>query len=576
MADDVKFGVKFDEEALKKSGKKLKEQLEKMEKRLSRKRARNRLKKRREDKRNEERITRDQMREQAKRDRMEKTLSRKRARNRLKQKKARIREERRIEKEAERERERKKDRRRAIAGGAVRGAGRVVGGVAGVAGFSLASLFDPDEVLGFERSLAILAGQAKLTTEGQAELRESLTSVSLATGAFRTDVLRGFEAVVEKSGDLKLAEDIILSMSKASIGLGADLADLGDLGAALGTTFAGSGEDVNKFFNQLVAQGDAGEVTLKDLARIAGEVFGTARGAGFKGEGVVSSIGTLIQSAKAVGSADERKTAINNILLALATKEKDVKKTFGVDTKKGGKLRDPLTIIKEILKSKGGTTENLKKVFQGDVKALLLASSEFKDTGKFSTFDKFQAAASGANSLISKRFQRVEKTGSLAFDKFQNVITLLSESSLAPALTELSSSLTALLQDKEKVEALTELFKTLGEGLGFLIEAAALAGQGVGFFSKTSKELEEKTGIKPVNPLSPTFGIEAIKKAKEFFGGDDSKAPKGSTLPSGKQGGLKVEVNATIDDRGNVKKQRTRVSNQNNPNVGRTLTGAGR
>ncbi len=572
---DVKLDVEFDEAGLKKSAKKLEKNLEKMDKRLSRKNARNRLKKRRLDKRLEERITRDEVREQVKRDRLDKKLSRKRARNRLKQIKARRREESAFAKAEEKRVAKKKARRKAVTRGAVGAVGRGAATVGGIAGFSLASLFDSEEVLGFERSLAVLAGQANLTAEEQAKLGATLTDVALQTGAFRTDVLRGFEAVVEKSGDLKLAENIILSMSKASIGLEANLTDLGELGAALGTTFASSGKDVNKFFNQLVAQGDAGEVTLKDLARIAGEVFGTAKGAGFKGEGVVSSIGTLIQSAKAVGSADERKTAINNILLALATKEKDIKKTFGVDTKKDGELRDPLAIIKDILKSKGGTTENLKKVFQSDVKALLLASSEFKDTGKFATFDKFQAAGSGANALIDKRFKRVEKTGSVAFDKFQNVITAFSESALAPALTELSNSLSDLLKDKEKVVALTELFKTLGEGLGALVEVAAFAGEGLGILSNVQNKIKEKTGFKDIpNPLDPRNAPNAIQGIKNFFGGDSK--PSGSTQGRAGKDSLNVEVNATIDDRGNVKKQRTRVTNQNNSDTGRTLISAGR
>ncbi len=574
---DVKLDVEFDEAGLKKSGKRLQAKLEKMEQRLSRKRARNRLKKKRAEDKLEKEITRNEMREQIKRERMEKRLSRKRARNRLKQIKATIREEKRIEREAERERERKKDRRRAIAGGAVRGAGRAVGFGLGAIGATTAALFDAEQVLEFGRSLAILSGQAGISVEAQAKLSDALTDVSIKTGVTRTDVLAGFEAIIEKTGDLKLAEDVILSMAKASAGLGADMRDLGLLAAGLGTSFNASGEEAIKFFELLTAQGDKGQVTLKDLARIGQDVFSRAKAFGVVGAEGVSGVGALLQTTP-LASSDEIKTAVGSLLEVFGTEGSKIRKEFKVKTKtKSGDLRNPADILKDIVSATGGDLEKIKKVFKGTaLTPFLTTAKQFEKTKGFADLDKFLGLGSGAEGLVQKRFSRIEATaGVIALEKFQNVITGFSDSALAPALTELSGSLTALLQDKEKVEALTELFKTLGEGLGFLIEAAAFAGEGIGFFSKTSKEVEKKTGIKPVNPFSPSFGVEAIKKAKDFFG-DDNKVPKGSTLPKSKQGGLNVEVNATIDDRGNVKKQRTRVSNQNNPNVGRTLTGAGR
>jgi TP901 family phage tail tape measure protein len=563
MADDVKVGVKFDEEAFKKSGKKLKEQLERMEKRLSRKRARNRLKRIREEKRAEQRITRDQMREQVKRERMERRLSRKRARNRLKEIKARRREEARIQREAERERERRRDRRRAIAGGAVRGAGRAAGFGLGFIGATTGALFDAEQALEFGRSLAILAGQAGISEDAQMKLGQTLTDTSVKFGILRTEALRGFEAVIEKSGNFELATQVIDNMAQAAVGLGADMTDLGQLAAALNVSFGAGAGEIKKFFDVLTAQGDKGQITLKDFARIGEEVFGTAAGFGIRGATGVNALSALIQSS--VGTADERKTALNSLLSEFVAKKSKIQKKTGISTlDKAGNVKDPAQLVKDIIKATKGDISVLSSLFSGTaIKPFLLSAQQFRETGKFTDLDKFLGAGAGAQGLVERRFKRVEATaGIVALEKLQGVIVALSDSALAPALNELSTTLSDLLKDKEKVRALTDLFKTLGEGFGLLIEAAAVAGSGIGFLSRKGGEIEKKTGVQPTLPFSPAFGVKAFKSVKDFFS-KDSKGPSG----------LSVQNEITVDDRGNVKKQRTRVMNQNNSNVGRTLQG---
>tara|TARA_Y100000310_G_scaffold345805_1_gene470223 strand:+ start:488 stop:2176 length:1689 start_codon:yes stop_codon:yes gene_type:complete len=555
---EAKLKAEFDEASFKKSAKRLQARMERMENRLSRKRARNRLKKRRLDKRNEERITRDQMREEVKRDRMDRKLARKRARNRLKEIKARRREEARLERENERARERKSERRKAIARGAVGGVGRAAGFGLGAIGATTAALFDAEQALEFGRSLAILAGQAGITEEAQMRLGQALTDTSVKFGVLRTDALRGFEAVIEKSGDFELATQVIDNMAKASVGLGADMEDLGQLAASLNVSFGAGANEIKKFFDVLTAQGDKGQITLKDFARIGEEVFGTAAGFGIRGATGVNALSALIQSS--VGTADERKTALNSLLSEFVAKKSKIQKKTGISTlDKAGNVKDPAQLVKDIIKATKGDISVLSSLFSGTaIKPFLLSAQQFRETGKFTDLDKFLGAGAGAEGLVERRFKRVETTaGVVALEKFQNVITALSDSALAPALTELSNSLADLLKDKQKVEALTELFKTLGEGIGLLIEGAALAGEGLGFLSDKSKEVSKKTGVPTVNPLDPFLLIRAIKAGKQFFTGKDQ--------------GLNVENNVTVDDRGNVKKQRTRVSNQNNPSVGRTL-----
>lgn len=478
MANDVVISIGVDNDELKKGLKQSSKILDK----FARKKRKTRATERREKKREVATETLDEIGQLRKRLKENKRFDRKRARNRLKAFKLRIREEARLEKVADRARNRaEKDRakRRAkldrVVGRVGRGSARAVGFGVAAAGLNIARLFDAREALGFERSLALLAGQADISASAQANLGNAITQTSLAFGAFRGDVLRGVEAVVEKSGDLQLATDIISTMSKAAIGLDADLGDLGKLAAALGVSFKISGKDMEQFFNILIAQGDKGQITLKDFARIAEEVFGTAAGFGVKGKTGVNAISALIQAG--VGSAEERKTSIVSFLEQLTAKEKKIT-DLGVEVRgpkgpKGqqGELRNVADILQDIIRVTGGNLGKINKIFSGAaLKPFLISAAEFRETKKFGSLKKFLGAGAGSEGLIDKRFQRVAATASVSFDKFNNLITVLGEKTIAPVLTDFAMGLNELLQNPEQMKALSDGFV----GMGRAIKAVAL------------------------------------------------------------------------------------------------------
>lgn len=609
---DAKLKIVVDEITLKKSAKKAERILKRMEDRLSRKRARNRLKKikldrasekratrerdketqlkvRRQDQseraitqnkqresnkriQQERRLTREQERENNKRTRMDKRLSRRRARNRLKAIRFRIRSEKKLERDNERQKEKTRQGRQRLVRGAVGGVGRGIGiGIGGIlsgAVGALGNFFDPREILDFGRSLAILSGQAGLSPEAQAKLGEDLTTVSLETGVFRTDALRGFEKVLELTGNFKLAEETILSMSKASIGLGTDIEDLATLGASLGNAYGASSKDVIKFFQVLAAQGDKGQVTLRDLSRVAGEVFSTASAIGFKGKRSVAEIGAILQVSGAAGSVDERKTAVKNLLKRFATKESAIKKTFGVDVKKGGEFRSPVSIFKDIIRASKGDIVNIDKVFTEAGASFFQSAKEFRETGKFESIDKFLSLGEGSDKLIEERFQRVLGTSSVAVDRFINTVAKFSDIALAPALVEFTDSLNELLQDKDRIAALTELFKVLGQSLKFLLQSAEFVGGRFAVNKKRRKKFdkvaEESTVFRFLRENN-LFGIGTLTDQNFSPKSKPNNAPV-NDIPS-----LSVKNEVTIDDRGNILKSKTRVDQQNNSNLGRTL-----
>jgi TP901 family phage tail tape measure protein len=558
---DVSLDIDLDESDIQQGLRRTSRTLEQMERRLSRRRARNRLRRIREDRRTEQRISRDREREERNRQRMERRLSRRRARNRLREIRLRRREEQRAQRERERDQERRRERRRAFGRGAVSAAGRGASLAGfGLVGGAIGSFFDSEQILEFNRSLAILAGQAGITRKAQMELGESLTQVSILSGVARNEVLRGFEAVIEKSGDIKLAEGIINDMARASAGLGADITDLGLLGAALGTTFGKSSEDVRRFFEVLAAQGDKGTITLKDIAQVGEEIFSTAAGVGFKGDQALISIGALLQSG--IGSADERKTAINNFLKTLTDQQKVESAFKGVKVKdKAGAFRDPVQIVKDIIRATKGETAPIGKVF-GEAQSLFFrAAADFKDTKGFGTLDQFLSLGAESKGLIDKRFKRVEETAAVVtLEKLTNVITKLSDKTLAPALGSLLEVFESIVENEEVMNDLAEGAKALGVALSTLlgIMAGVVAGIGkLGNFFGFGGEEKTSTEVKPKVKPTPTG-----KASSSIQTGNPSI-------------GLSVKNEVMVDDRGNVKKSRTRVDMQNNPMLGRTIGAIG-
>jgi len=552
---DVNLEIDLDQQGLRQSVRRTERTLQSMERRLSRRRARVRLNRIRADRQTEQRISRGREREERNRIRMERRLSRRRARARLRQIRASRRAEARIEREAERERERRRERRNRIARGAVGVAGRGASIVGGGALGAIGTLFDSEQVLEFGRSLAVLAGAADLTRKQQAKLAETLTDVSIQTGVARTEVLRGFEAIIEKSGDFQLAEQTILAMSKASVGLNADMQDLGFLSAALGTTFAKDTEEVIRFFEVLAAQGDKGKVVLKDIAGIAEDILVTAGGVGLKGEEALVSIGALLQSG--IGSADERKTAVTNFIKALADPKKIEKAFPGVKVRnKAGDIRDPVQIVKEVLRVTKGETANIGRGFQGAESLFFQAAKDFRNTGQFGELEKFLMLGEGSRGLIQNRFSRVEDTASVvALEKLQGLITLLSDKSLAPAFKAMSESLEGLLE--QDMDALANGFAVLGSALGSL--TSFLAGL-----------------VADLGGIAETFGFDINKKKEKRIMKPLTKEQKDKirqTIPQSNTDKMNLTVNnsVTVDDRGNPKKSRTRVDAQNDSNVGRTL-----
>ncbi len=514
----------------------------------------------REEARTQARITTAQDRANRNRDRTERRLRRIRRRNSVRFGRQRIREENRLQREADRLRERQsreRQRRRAAIGGGIRtGVTGAAGLGVGVVGLGIASIFDAGEILSFKRNLAVTSGAAGLTAADQEALGNKIDDISVSTGADANALLLGVESVLEKSGDINLAVEQLDRMAQAQIGLNAEMVDSGRLIAALSTKFGIESKKMAGAFDLIIAQGDQGQIVFKDFANIAEDIFSSAAAFGVKGKSGVNAVSALIQSS--VGSADERKTIFSSFLSELISKRKVITKKTGFDPfDKEGKAKDLDAIVKGIVKGSKGDIFTLKSIF-GDtaLRQLSNIALAFRETKKFGDLDKFLGLGAGSEGLLKKRFGRVEETGSVAIDKFTNLVGVLGEASIEGSIESLTTFLEQLRSNPEKLEAVAKGFSTIGDVLTTLTKTSLLA---VSAFGKVGDAFEFLAGLVFSDRSAASFNTPTETFTRTGVGGGILSG----TAPT-------TKVTNILSLKGQKFTGRTIVE-QNDPSTGRTI-----
>ena len=405
---------------------------------------------------------------------MDKRLSRKRARNRLKQMKSRQRAEIRREKAHTR-------RMRKIRAGIGRGVGRLgmVGGIGGLLG-GIGLVFKAREILDFDVNLASLASQAKITKKSQLELRESMTDTAIATGVQRDVILDSIRRIVDKSGEFQLAADNVGKLAKVIRGTQVDPGALGETIAAMAFAFKGTKAPIFDFLEILIAQGDDASVTLQDLAANGEELMGAFKLAGLKTKKQFTDFFAMVQIAGGGGTSPEAATMMKNFIIQITKRGAKIEEMLGSKLKypilkPGGGIRDVEGVVKDILQATGGDVEQILKLiprFRGAMPLGLLAGEFFRE-GTTKQFDQLMKLGDKAGGIIERRYRRVAETPSQGFERLLAVITKLSDVLLLPALNTLSDSIIELVENKDKLNELVNIFKELGETLKIIAKTGA-------------------------------------------------------------------------------------------------------
>ncbi len=158
----------------------------------------------------------------------------------------------------------------------------------------------------------------------------------------------------------------------------------------------------SKAFAVLAKQADVGSVELRDLVSQGPRLLSAFAGAGLVGEQGLRRGGALAQVFQAgTGNVERTSTAVEATFRDIAEK-RDVLKRFGGIEVAG---RDRTEVLQDIIRKTGGDEFKLRRIFGDEAfRGVGVMATEFRRTGRFSTFERF-ANVEADSSILDRKFQ---------------------------------------------------------------------------------------------------------------------------------------------------------------------------
>jgi TP901 family phage tail tape measure protein len=325
------------------------------------------------------------------------------------------------------------------------------------------------QIIEFDSDLTRLAIQGNMTAESQMRLRDEIVNTGLAAGQSRTDILAGLDAIVEKTGDLDFAKEVMKDMAYASTATGASMADLGALASQLQTKFGLVGKEVSQAFNLLTSQGKIGSFTLENMAAQGERLMGAAGRLGAKGLGELNKFGALVQIARSgTGSAEQAATAVERVVASIISKQGDIKDALNFDVKNAaGDFKSIDEILKQIIKRTGADQQKLGDIFGDEgIRAVSIIAEEYRKTNGFAIFDKY--TSSDRPGEIMRDFARYSQTAAYQINILKGVFTEFADSALSPIIAEVTENVRELTNDPAKMAQFREQIKKIGESFSYV------------------------------------------------------------------------------------------------------------
>ena len=269
--------------------------------------------------------------------------------------------------------------------------------------------------------LAITAG---ITEDALSKLKEQVYAVARADDirVSPDQIIAGIDAIVEKTGDLKFAQDNMRNLGLAIQATGSEGLDVGQLFAEFQKMGITAPKDVMKALDTINVQGKEGAFTLKNLASLGPRVITAYTSTGRGGVQALREMGAALQVIeRGAGNAETSATAFEAVLRTLTDPAK-IKKLEGIgielfDSEKlaeGKRVLRPINeLMKEIIATTRGDKVELGRIFDAEaIRAFNDTAGQYQKTGGFDILDKLMAvegdgtttradAVAGANTINS-------------------------------------------------------------------------------------------------------------------------------------------------------------------------------
>ena len=376
-------------------------------------------------------------------------------------------------------------------------------------------------------SLMYYGFAAKKSDADRKVFRESLHKTAIETGVAANEILNGVSKIGEITGQFDFAEDMGGILAKAAKASGASVEDLANVASSLKVTMGLTADEVAKFFNSLIIQGDQGSYTLQKFAAEGKALLAATSTHGIKTADQFASFGAYLQVMNAqIKSEAELTTSVSTLFSELVSKAKDLNK-IGVHVfDKNKEFNDFDFIMRQLMEKTDGDLQKLGKLFgASSIKALQPIISEYKNGWKtVETITKSGQEGMANTKVLDERFQKTANDFNSNVDKMKAVALQFADTNLTGPVEQLTTALGFLSRHQGIVTAGFKMMAVAAAALGMVKigglvkDVAGLARDIKGIWSKNGGAGASAAGT-GVSALDASVQKVFVVNMRSGFGG---------------------------------------------------------
>lgn len=293
-------------------------------------------------------------------------------------------------------------------------------------------------------SLMYYGFAAKKSDADTKVFRESLHKTAVETGVAANEILNGVSKIGEITGQFDFAEEMGPRLAKAAKASGASIEDLANVASSLKVTMGLTADEVSKFFNSLIVQGDQGSFVLRSFASEGKALLATTSTHGIKTADQFASFGGYLQVMNSqIKSEAELTTSVSALFSELTAKAKDLNK-IGVHVfDKNKEFNDFDAIMRQLMQKTNGDLQKLGKLFgASSIKALQPIITEYKNG--WETLDAITKSGQEGmtnTKVLDERFEKASNSFNSNVDKMKNVALEFADTNLTGPVEQLTTAL---------------------------------------------------------------------------------------------------------------------------------------
>lgn len=265
-----------------------------------------------------------------------------------------------------------------------------------------------------------------------------------------SQIIGAIEEIIEKTGDLKFAEDNLKNIAMAIQATGTQGSAIGSITAEFQKMGIVSKKEVKEALEILTVQGKEGAFTLQNLAVLGSRTVTAYTSMGRTGVPAIREMGAALQVIReGTGSSEQAATAFEALITTLGNAKKIEKlhsngvQIFDAKALKENEqvLRPINEIMVEIVKAAHGKKTLLSEVFDTEaMRAFNSAISEYMKTGEINRLDRFMKVQGDGSALLDDS-TRAAQTASAALQNLYTAWQQFSDTNLTESIRDLADIL---------------------------------------------------------------------------------------------------------------------------------------